>query len=122
MSDRDTIEAPQDVKGMAHMLLCMEIYGQIVLHFFNSAILGLLQEALLKYRVRLIEMSVIYKFDSIKTYNAIFMRTRILLGQDDPQVWAREDEHCRDLLVRKLALSETSKPLMNSTLKSSSSG
>ena len=122
MSDRDTTEAPQDAKGMAHMLLCMEIYGQIVLHFSNSAILGPLQEALSKYRVRLIEMSVIYKFDSIKAYNATFIRTRILLGQDDPQAWAREDGHCRDLLMRKLAPSEISKPPTNSTFKSSSLG
>ena len=122
MADRVTAEAAQDAKGVAHLLLCLEIYGQIVLHFSNSFLLGPLQEALSKYRVRLIEMSVIYKFDSIKAYNATFMRTRILRGQDDPVAWAREDRLCCDLLVRKLGLNETSKAPMNSASKSSSSG
>ena len=44
-----------------------------------------LQQSLSQYRVRLIEMSVIYKFDSIRVYNATFIRTRILLGQDDQE-------------------------------------
>ena len=83
MADRAAAEAPQDAKGMAHMLLCLEVYSQIVLHFSAVSLLGPLQQSLSQYRVRLIEMSVVYKFDSIRTYNAIFMRTRILLGQDD---------------------------------------
>ena len=122
MADRATTEAPQDAKGVAHMLLCLEIYGQIVLHFSNVSIRGPLQESLSKYRVRLIEMSVIYKFDSIKAYNATFMRTRILRGQDDPKAWACEDRLCCDLLVRKLGPSEASKPPTNGSSKPFSSG
>ena len=69
---------------MSHLLLYLEIYGQIVLHFSAKSLLDPLQQSLSQYRVRLIEMSVIYKFDSIRAYNATFIRTRILLGQDDP--------------------------------------
>ena len=84
MADRAAQEAPQEAKGMSHLLLCMEIYGQIVLHFSAKSLLDPLQQSFSQYRVRLLEMSVIYKFDSIRAYNATFMRTRILLGQDDP--------------------------------------
>ena len=122
MADRAAAEAPQEAKGMAHMLLCLEIYGQIVLHFSSPAMLAPLQESLSRYRVRLIEMSVIYKFDSIKAYNATFMRTRILCGQDDPRAWALEDRLCCDLLVRKLGLNEAPKPSSNGTPKSFSAG
>ena len=99
MTDQATAEIPQDAKGVIHMLLCLEIYGQIVLHFSQVSILGPLQEALSYYRVRLIEKSVIYKFDSIKAYNATFIRARILYGQDNPQAWVRKNDRCNDLLV-----------------------
>ena len=45
-----------------------------------------LQQSLSQYRVRLIKISVIYKFDSIRAYNATFIRTRILLNQDDQKI------------------------------------
>ena len=102
MSDRATSEAPQKVKGLGHLLLCLEIYGQIVLHFAKDSRLGPLQQSFSEYRVRLIEMSVIYKFDSVREYNETFMRTRILLGQDDPVAWALEDRRCFDRLVPKV--------------------
>ena len=54
-------------------------------------------------------MSVVYKLDSIRIYNATFIRTRILLGQDDAAAWALENRQCYDLLVRKTSLNEASK-------------
>ena len=121
MADRAAQEAPQEVKGMSHLLLCIEIYGQIVLHFSASSLRYPLQQALSQYRVRLLEMSVIYKFESIRTYNIAFMRTRLLVGQDDPAAWMLEDRRCYDTLVRKANMSETSKASANVATKSSSS-
>ena len=121
MADRAAAEA-QEAKGMAHLLLCLEIYGQIVLFFSIKGWREPLQESLSQYRVRLIEMSVIYKFDSIRAYNATFMRTRILLGQDDHKAWALEDRRCYDLLVRKVGLNEASKSHSGVAAKSSSPG
>lgn len=118
MADRATQEAPQEAKGMSHLLLCLKIYGQIVLHFSAKSLLDPLQQSFSQYRVRLLEMSVIYKFDSIRAYNATFMRTRILLGQDDPVAWSLEDRRCCDLLVRKMGLGETSKATANVASKS----
>ena len=103
---------------MSYLLLCLEVYGQILLHFSAKAVLDSLQQSLSQYRVRLLEMSVIYKFDSIRIYNAVFMRARILLSQDDITAWGLEDRRCSDLLVRKMGLSETSKAPTNAASKS----
>ena len=84
MADKMTNKAAQEGKGMVHLSHCMEVYGQIVLHFAHLSLLPKLQLALAKYRIRLANLSVTYKFESARDYNAIFMRQRILLGQDDP--------------------------------------
>ena len=68
---------------MSHLLLYLEVYSQILLHFSAKAVLDPLQQSLSQYRVRLLEISVIYKFNSIRIYNAVFIRARILLSQDD---------------------------------------
>ena len=103
---------------MSHLLLYLEVYGQILLHFSAKAVLDPLQQSLSQYRVRLLEILVIYKFDSIRIYNAAFMRVRILLGQDDVTAWGLEDRRCSDLLVRKMGLGETSKAPTNAASKS----
>ena len=107
---------------MVHMLHCLEVYGQIILHFSHALLLGQLQQALPEYRCRLMEMSVTYKFDSIREYNATFLRTRILLGQDDPTAWAVEDRRSNDRLVRKIGLNEGVKSSPSTATKSASSG
>lgn len=66
-------EAPKEATGMAYMPLCLEIYWQIILHFSAVSLAGPLQQSLSQYRVRLIEMSVVYKFDSIRAYHATFI-------------------------------------------------
>ena len=121
MADRAAVEASQEVKGIGHMLLYLEIYSQIVLHFSAVSLLSPLQQSLSQYRVRLIEMSVVYKFDSIRAYNATFMRTRILLGQDDAAAWALENRQCCDLLVRKTSLNEVNKASLSLPSRSYSS-
>ena len=68
---------------MLYLLLCLEVYSQILLHFSAKAVLDSLQQSLSQYRVRLLEILVIYKFDFIRIYNAAFIRVRILLSQDD---------------------------------------
>ena len=52
----------------------MEVYSQIVLQFTHPAILRKLQIALAKYRIRLAELSVTYKFESVRDYNVTFLR------------------------------------------------
>lgn len=47
------------------------------------------------------KLSVTYKFESVRDYNATFVRQRILLGQDDPVAWSVIDSQFNDRLVRK---------------------
>lgn len=84
--DRAVQKTSQKVKRMSHLLLYLEVYNQILLHFSAKALLNSLQQSLSQYRVRLLKMSVIYKFDFIRMYNAAFMRARILLDQNDVTV------------------------------------
>lgn len=47
------------------------------------------------------DLSVMYKYESIRAYVCSFMAACILSGQDNPTAWATEDRHCFDLLIHK---------------------
>lgn len=74
MADKITNETAQEVKGMVHLSHCMKIYSQIVLQFAHPEKLRKLQLALTKYQIRIAELSITYKFESIRNYNATFVR------------------------------------------------
>ncbi len=114
----------QEVNGMVHLLRCFEVYGQAVCYYAVPTVALRLQEALSDYRVRLAELSIHYKFDSIRAYHHAFMNTRIITAQDDPIAWSIEDRRCNDLLVRKLPPMTNNKPYSGGPVgpKSSSSG
>lgn len=90
-----------EATDLIQLLRCFEVYGQAICHYAHSDVVIQLQEALSDYRVRLIDLSVYYTFDSIREYHYAFMYARILNGQDDPISWTAEDESCRNVLIRK---------------------
>ena len=97
ISDRaPTDNDSQEVRGMVQLLQCMEVYSHIVAHFSQPAWREDLHVAFSQYRFGLAQMSVIYKFDSIRAYNNAFIRTRILLGQDDAAEWKGSNKACQD--------------------------
>lgn len=96
MADKMTNGAVQEAKGMVHLSHCVEVYGQIVLHFAYPSLIPKLQLALAKYQIRLADLSVTYKFESVRDHNATFMRQRILLGEDDPAAWSVIDSQFND--------------------------
>lgn len=59
---------------MVYLGHCMEVYSQIVLQFVHPGKLRKLQLVLAKYRIRMAELSVTYKFKFIRDYNATFVR------------------------------------------------
>lgn len=67
-------------------------------------------------------MSVVYKFEFIRAYNATFMRTRILLGQDDAGAWTLDSRQYSDLLIRKPGLNEANKASSSVAPRSHPSG
>ena len=79
-TDSDII---QETNGLVHLLQCFDVYGQAVCHYAHPTVSTRLQVALLDYRLRLAELHVHYKFDSICIYHTImssFVTIRILSG------------------------------------------
>lgn len=118
MADKMSSDTAQEVREMVHLGHCMEVYSQIVLQFAHPTQLRKLQRALAKYRIRLAELSATYKFESVREYNATFLRQRILLGQDDPIAWSVIDSEISDRLVRKAGSNETPKHASGAAFKS----
>ena len=114
----------QEAVGLNQLLRCFEVYGQAICHFCPPTVAIRLQEALSDYRVRLSDLSVHYRFDSIREYHYAFMGARILCGQDDPIAWITEDNRCSDLLIRKTPTTgnSTKQHAVGHAVKSSSSG
>ena len=70
-------------------------------HYARPTVALKLQEALSEVRVRVSDLSVMYKYESVREYIYSFMAARILSGQDNPAAWATEDRRCFDLLYHK---------------------
>lgn len=58
-----------------------------------------LHKDLIRYRIRLMDLSLIYRFDSVRTYHYAFMGRRMLSAQDDPIAWRSEDYNCTYYLI-----------------------
>ena len=48
-----------------------------------------------------LDFSLMYRFDSVRTYQYASMGDRILRGLDDPVTWISDDTHCRQYLIPK---------------------
>ena len=81
---RSANEDIQEASGMVHLIRCFEVYGAAICHFAHPSVALRLQEALCDYRIRLAELSMLYRFDTVREYNYAFIAARILHGQDDP--------------------------------------
>ena len=87
---------------MVQLLRCFEVYVHAICYFAARPNVALdLHEALIRYRVRLMDFSLHYSFISIRNYHYAFMSKRILSRQDDPVVWLSEDQECRQYLTSK---------------------
>ena len=59
---------------MVQLMRCFEVYGHAIYFFAIRPYVALeLYEALVRYRVRLIEFSTAFSFDSIRIYYYVFM-------------------------------------------------
>ena len=83
MSKDDTVE----LKDIINLLSCFEVYAQIVCFFAHPAVALPLQEAFASYRSRLLYLSVIYTWKSLRAFHLAFVYTRIARGQDDVAGW-----------------------------------
>ena len=95
-------ESEPESSNMVQLLRGFEVYAHAICFFAARPHVALqLHEALVRYRVRLMDFSLHYSFHSIRTYHYTFMGKRILTRQDDPVAWLSEDYECRHYLVPK---------------------
>ena len=89
---KDKDDATPESSNMVQLLRCFEVYGHAICFFAAKPHVALqLHDALVRYRVRLMDFSLTYNFASIRTYHYAFMAKRILSRQDDPIAWLSED-------------------------------
>ena len=82
---KDKDEATPDSANMVQLLRCFEVYAHAICFFAARPQVALeLHDALVRYRIRLMDFSLTFSFESIRTYHYAFMGDRILRGQDDP--------------------------------------
>lgn len=86
-------EDVQEVSGLIQLKRCFHVYGFAICYFAARPHVALqLHEALTDYRIRLSDLSVHCRFDSIRSYHYAFMSACILNGQDDPMAWSTDNQ------------------------------
>ena len=76
---------------MVQLLQCLEVYSQVISHYTHASVAINLQKALWKSHSRLAELSLTYKFDSIREKNNAFITIHFLHGQDNPAACLSQD-------------------------------
>ena len=97
-----------EVKGPSHLLRCFLLYSTILLHFTPSAIRYDLTIGLHAYMNRLLGFTMLYTWESVKSFHFMFHRSRMSEGIADGLGWSQANNHLESLhLVRKPAIVET---------------
>ena len=96
---------PPDFEDFAYLLYCFEIYGQIICTFASPQ--GLvreleLQRALSDYRARLLKLSRVTTFESLKEWHKTVLDAQFRDGQDWADGWRERRDDLVGLLKRKV--------------------
>ena len=92
-----------DLKDLAHLIKCFEIYCQIVIEFAHIVTRFELQKTLIMYRIRLITLVINYTFKFLLFFHKTFVYARICEDQDDSEIWRLIDKQLEDPhLVRRV--------------------
>ena len=76
---------PEDFTSLAHLLYCFEVYGQIICIFAQPQGRDFeieLQEALADYRLRLLQLSRMTTFESLRHWHKMVLVAQFRGGQD----------------------------------------
>ena len=96
------------VKGPSHLLRCFLLYCTILLHFTPSTIWYDLTIGLYAYINHLLGFTMLYTWESVKSFQFIFYRSRISERIADSLGWSHINTHLELLhLVWKPAIAET---------------
>ena len=89
---KDKDEVTPNPADMVELLRSFEVYIYTICFFAARPHVALeLHNTLVRYHIRLIDFSLIYRFDSVRIYHYTFIGDRILNTQDDPIAWITED-------------------------------
>jgi hypothetical protein len=73
-----------DVKGATHLMRCFLIYIQIILTFVDSASRERLNSAFMFYVDRFLSFSIIYTWESVRSWHFVVHASRIAQNVQDP--------------------------------------
>lgn len=95
--------SPPDFSNLAHLLYCFDIYGQILCILVAPQ--GVEQElemqrALADYRIRLLKLSKVATFESLREWHKVVVQAQITHGQDRVEGWRERREELGGLLKR----------------------
>ena len=99
--------SPPDFNNLAHLLYCFEIYGQILC--ILTAPQGIEQEvelqmALADYRIRVLKLSKVATFESLREWHKAILQAQIRDGQDRVDGWRERREEFGKLLKSDIGL------------------
>ena len=96
---------PDDFTSLAHLFYCFEVYGQIICIFARPQGKEFeleLQEALADYRLRLLRLSQVATFESLRHWHKEFLEAQFREGQDRLEGWRDDRPELQILLKRQI--------------------
>ncbi|KAL8728595.1 MAG: hypothetical protein Q9181_005303 [Wetmoreana brouardii] len=96
---------PPDFYNLAHLLYCFEIYAQVVCILAGPQ--GIeqemeLQRAMADHRIRVLKLSRVATFDSLKEWHKAILEAQLRDGQDRVEGWMGKRDEFDGLLRRQM--------------------
>ena len=92
-----------DLKNLAHLIKCFEIYCQIIIEFAHIVTRFELQKILIMHRIRLITFVINHTFEFLLFFHKTFVYARICEDQNDLEIWRLIDKQLKNTyLVRRI--------------------
>lgn len=118
---------PPDFRNLGHLLYCFEIYGQILCILVSAQGMAKeleLQHGLAEYRIRLLKLSKLATWESLREWHKVNVDTMLREGQDRVEGWANQREVWGpgSVLKRKMFEDEMGEQGFDAPRKSHSSG
>lgn len=92
-----------DLKSLAHLIRCFEVYCQIIIEFAHVVTRSKLQKVLIMYRIQLITLVINHIFESLLFFHKTFVYARICESQNDLEIWKLIDKQLENThLMRRI--------------------
>ena len=95
---------PEDFTSLAHLLYCFEVYGQVICIFAQpqGQVFELeLQRALADYRLKLLQLSRVSTWESLREWHKAVLVAQFGNGQDRLEGWRKDRPELQGMLRRR---------------------